>query len=338
MSRSSHPDLTPVVQPLVSIVMPCFNAEPWIGAALESVLSQTWRRWEAIVVDDGSKDESLAIARRFESSQVRVLQHDNAGAAATRNRAYDVCQGDFIQYLDADDILAPDKIALQIQRLTCSDGDGCVSSGTWRRFQTDIAQASTPAPKEMHDMEPVEWLIWSWSTGTMMHPAAWLVPRAIADAAGRWDESLSLNDDGEYFGRVVLSSRRILHCEAATTYYRSGMTSSLSAMRCENAWLSAMRSFDLCTQHLLAYENSPRSRLACANLYQRFVFDVFPHAPVIISNAEKRIRDLGGSDRMIAGGSMLRVLAKLIGWKRAKKLKLLVQRIIAKQSSTSIVA
>ncbi len=237
--------------PLVSILMPCYNAEPWLAAALQSVVAQTWPRWEAIVVDDGSNDNSLAIARQFESPRVKVLQQTNSGAAAARNRAYEICQGDFIQYLDADDLLSVNKIALQVDRLTCSDGCGYVSSTTWRRFETVVEQASIAAPRGMRNMEPIEWLILSWSSGEMMHPGAWLVPRSIADAAGRWDESLTLNDDGEYFGRVVLSSRGIRHCEAATSYYRSGIPSSLSATKGEKAWRSALRSFELCSQHLL---------------------------------------------------------------------------------------
>src|SRR5713101_6428833 len=105
----------PVVKPLVSILIPAYNAQSWIGETLQSAISQTWDRKEIIVVDDGSKDDTLAIARQFESCGVRVVTQKNQGAAAARNKAFSLSQGDFIQWLDADDLLASDKITKQLE-------------------------------------------------------------------------------------------------------------------------------------------------------------------------------------------------------------------------------
>jgi len=74
--------------PLVSILIPAYNAEPWIADTLKSVVGQTWINKEIILVDDGSKDATLALARQFESSTVRVVQQENGGPAAARNHAY----------------------------------------------------------------------------------------------------------------------------------------------------------------------------------------------------------------------------------------------------------
>ncbi len=96
------------MKPLVSILIPCYNAEAWLAQTLESALAQTWSPTEIIVVDDGSKDRSLEIAKAFEPRGVKVISQHNQGASAARNRAFQESQGDFIQYLDADDLLAPD--------------------------------------------------------------------------------------------------------------------------------------------------------------------------------------------------------------------------------------
>ncbi len=104
-------------QPLVSIIIPCFNAEQWLAGTLQSALAQTWPRTEIIVVDDGSSDQSVAVAQSFEAKGVRLLTQINAGAGVARNTGLAVAQGDFIQYLDADDLLSPDKIATQIDWL-----------------------------------------------------------------------------------------------------------------------------------------------------------------------------------------------------------------------------
>src|SRR5438132_2627679 len=103
------------MQPLVSILIPAFNAERWIADTIESALGQTWQRKEIIVIDDGSTDQTLAIARQFACKAVSVTTQLNQGAAAARNKALSLSQGEYIQWLDSDDLLAPDKIAKQMQ-------------------------------------------------------------------------------------------------------------------------------------------------------------------------------------------------------------------------------
>src|SRR5262252_8996544 len=100
-----------MVLPLVSILIPSFNAERWIRQTLESAVNQDYSHKEVILVDDGSTDRTLEIARTFESRVVRVIAQSNSGAPAARNRALAHAQGEYIQWLDADDLLAPSKIS-----------------------------------------------------------------------------------------------------------------------------------------------------------------------------------------------------------------------------------
>src|SRR5208282_3082860 len=97
-------------KPSVSILIPAYNAQEWIANTLRSAIAQTWEPKEIIVVDDGSADQTFAIARQFESDAVRVVTQRNQGAAAARNHAFALSRGEYIQWLDADDLLAPDKI------------------------------------------------------------------------------------------------------------------------------------------------------------------------------------------------------------------------------------
>jgi glycosyltransferase involved in cell wall biosynthesis len=92
------------MKPLVSILLPAYNAEAWLSDTLRSAIAQTWQEKEIIVVDDGSADQTLAIARQFESDRLTVVTQKNQGAAATRNNAYSLSHGDYIQWLDADDL------------------------------------------------------------------------------------------------------------------------------------------------------------------------------------------------------------------------------------------
>src|ERR1700719_2926400 len=104
-----------MMEPLVSILVPAYNAQQWIADTLASALAQTWPKKEIIVVDDGSTDRTLQVAKQFASKTVRIITQANQGASVARNTAYSLCQGDYIQWLDADDLLDPDKIQRQMQ-------------------------------------------------------------------------------------------------------------------------------------------------------------------------------------------------------------------------------
>src|SRR4051812_14036077 len=95
----------PMSAPLVSILIPCRNAEPWLAATLESALAQTHPATEIILVDDGSTDGSLELAHSFAARGVRIATQANAGASAARNHAFRESRGEFIQFLDADDLI-----------------------------------------------------------------------------------------------------------------------------------------------------------------------------------------------------------------------------------------
>jgi glycosyltransferase involved in cell wall biosynthesis len=306
------------MKPLVSILIPAYNAEKWIASTLESALAQTWLDKEIIVVDDGSTDNTRAIALSFESSIVKVIDQENQGASAARNRALQEAQGDFIQYLDADDLLAADKIERQVKILSQEENFNCVAAGEWGRFFNSPTEASFIPELFWQDMLPVDWFISCWGEGGMMHPAVWLIPRAIAQIAGYWNEALTLNDDGEYFCRVILASQGVKFCSGAKSYYRSGVENSLSSNISKKAWSSAFTACELCTNHLLAKEDSPRTRRACANAFQRIVYDVYPDLKDLAQQAEAKVRSLGGSNILPPSGFLLRLLSKVVGWKRAK--------------------
>jgi glycosyltransferase involved in cell wall biosynthesis len=101
---------------LVSIITPMYNAARFVGQAIESVLAQAYPRWEMLVVDDGSRDNSYDIAMAYakKDSRINVLRQDNAGSAAARNRALSRAQGRYIVFLDADDLLYASFLGAQI--------------------------------------------------------------------------------------------------------------------------------------------------------------------------------------------------------------------------------
>jgi glycosyltransferase involved in cell wall biosynthesis len=305
----------------VSVIIPCHNAEPWLAPAIESVLAQTWPDREVIVIDDGSTDGSLALARRFESRGVRVIGQPNRGAAAARNAGLREASGRFIQFLDADDLLAPGKIEAQMKRLE-DTGDRTLASGAWARFHLDPAEADFTPQANWRDLSGVEFLQIHYERICMMHPAAWLAPRALLDRTGPWDESLSLNDDGEYFARAMLAADTIVFCPEARSFYRSGRPGTLSGRKDRRALDSLYRSTELIVSRLLAADASPRSTAAAAFAWKWIAFETYPTAPDRSLAAEKNSRALGGSNRPLPAGGRFQLASKFLGWRLAKRLTL----------------
>ncbi len=308
--------------PLVSILIPCYNAAPFLAETLQSALAQTWPNSEIIVVDDGSSDDSCAIARIFADRGVRLVEQANQGAAAARNHALRISRGDYIQYLDADDLISPDKIHLQMELLAQRPSDA-LATCAWGRFRGELSQARFVNDEVFRDFSAIEFLVLAGETGAMMHPSAWLSPRSVLEKAGPWDERLSLNDDGEYFCRVALAGNGLHFCAdpAVKSYYRSGIPTSLSKRRNAAARRSQFLSLELITAALLRAEDTPRTRAACAGYWRRFVFDFYPHPVALIRRAEEAVEAMGGTVGSPRMGPKTALLARIIGWRLLWRLR-----------------
>lgn len=108
------------VLPYVSVIMPAYNAERFIGAAVRSVMNQTFTDWELLVIDDGSSDSTCDIVRALaaEDDRIKLLVNDkNMGVAKTRNRGFDICRGQYVALLDSDDVWYPEKLKKQLEKL-----------------------------------------------------------------------------------------------------------------------------------------------------------------------------------------------------------------------------
>jgi glycosyltransferase involved in cell wall biosynthesis len=304
--------------PRVSILIPCYNAGRWVRETIESALRQTWSNCEIIVVDDGSSDDSVVIARHFSPRGVRVLTQENRGAAAARNTAFRASTGTFIQFLDADDVLAPDKIERQMEILQ-HETEPVLCSGRWGRFTDSIEQADFRDEPNFRDLSGIEFLQIFYETSAMMQPAAWLSPRPLLEAIGPWDEKLSLNDDGEYFARAMLHAKRIRFCPAARVYYRSHVRSSLSRRRDPKAMQSLFQAAESTLSHLWAADQSDRTKAAVAYGWKWMAFELYPESPMLSRIAEQRSRSYGGSNRPLPAGPKFQIVARLLGWRLAKR-------------------
>lgn len=314
---------------LVSIIVPVYNAERWLVATLECIVHQTYPHVEAIVVDDGSQDDSLQIARRFEGPNVRVLQQPNCGACAARNRGLAAAQGDWIQFIDGDDLMAYDKVEAQMTRLRNAP-PRTTALCRWERFYDDSGDASPPEidvsfedKAYYRDYEdPADWTLIGARGDGMFPPHAWLAPRSVVDDAGPWDESLKLNQDGEFFNRVALASERILFCHDARVYYRSGLPGSISQRRTADALASKYTSVQKIVEQILDAENTLRTRRSCSIALRAYAYEAYPTLRTEPNEAYRWAESLDANADYLPGGSTLyQHLHQWLGWKTSRCLR-----------------
>jgi glycosyltransferase involved in cell wall biosynthesis len=204
-------------EPLVSIVIPCYNAQRWVGAAIESALRQTYRRIEVIVVDDGSSDRSLDIIKQF-APGITWVSTANRGPSAARNAGLRIAKGEWIQFLDADDLLHPEKVRLSLA--AWQNHQLCefvwarkieVEQGFSLTRDADVPGADVLNPQVTLSRDALP----------PYHVAtAAMLGRALIDRVGDWNESIKGWEDVEYQARIAARFPLHARMEIPLYFYR----------------------------------------------------------------------------------------------------------------------
>ena len=188
-------------RPRVTIGIPCFNAERWLRGAIESALAQTWPDREVIVVDDGSTDASVAVAQAF-GDRIRLLRTDHRGANHARNEALRHATGQWIQFLDADDWLEPQKIERQLAE---SGRAEVIYSPVWIEENGVRTRSDTSPELDLYS----QWFAWHLpQTGG----ALWRCEALVV--AGGWKEDQPCCQEHEAYLRAIKTG---LHFSFAPT-------------------------------------------------------------------------------------------------------------------------
>jgi glycosyltransferase involved in cell wall biosynthesis len=216
-----------VTVPAVSFVMPAYNAGAWIGAAISSVLTQSDHDVELVVVDDGSTDDTYAIAEGF-GDRITLVHQDNAGLSAARNVAIQHCAGDFIGLCDSDDILLPNYVAAVRETLASAPGRTWVTSRSVALTDDGLEEfQSFPFGEIGRDGQRQAIL-----QGNFVSIFS-VFPRAMVDEIGVFDEALRRCEDWEYWARAIHSGWRVAFQPKVAACYRrqgSGLSANTEAM------------------------------------------------------------------------------------------------------------
>lgn len=315
--------------PLVSIIIPMYNAEKFIKETIESCLSQTHKNYEIIVVDDESSDNSCKIVETFSDKydNIKLFIQKNSGAQKARNLGIEKSKGEYLQFLDADDILSKDKISSQVE-LAKKYGKNCLYSCKFERFIDSIDKSTYQ--KKLIDKsfdKPIEWLIVSWSNGGMGQTSIWLISRILVNKIGMWNEDLTKNQDGEYFCRAILNSKKIIFSHTSKVYYRITGNTSISYQMNRKASLATLYSYDLYSKHIKKFKNLELNKALAFN-YISFINHFYPNFNDLLEEAEEKINILGFklNDFNLPGN--LGKLSNIIGFKNALRVRNIIRKRI----------
>lgn len=294
---------------------------------MQSALAQTWPNKEIVVIDDGSRDRTLSIARRFASKNVSVITQQNQGGSAARNKAFELCQGDYIQWLDADDLLAPDKIAKQMAAADRAANKRILFSCPWGYFIYRPHRAWFTPTCLWTDLTPLEWLRRKWETNSHMNPATWLVSRELTEVAGPWDRRLISGEDGEYFCRVITASDHICFVPDTKVLYRTTASTGSYIGRSNKKMESVFLCMQLEIDHVLSLDNGERTRAACVKFLQTWLRNFYPDRLDIVAQAETLATTLGGRLETPRLRWKYAWIQKLFGFELAKRSSVLMPRL-----------
>lgn len=308
----------------VSILIPLYNAEAFIAESINSLLKQTYPNIELIIVDDGSSDNSFDVAKKFESENVRVFQQNNKGACAARNKAFELSTGDYINFFDADDLMSTKKIENQMQ-LVNKYGDDYIYSSQWIPFIENPGDIEKQPNLIDQSFENVcDWLRTSWTNNLSAQTGIWLTPRKIVESVGGWDESLKVNQDGDFFFRALLKSKQVKFAKNALVYYRRELSGSISNTNIPERAESILKSYKK-YEEVLKIDDSYEMKKALAYNYIRFIYTFYPSYPYLITKARDYIDNLGVNEKWNVGGEKFKKLSNLIGFFNALKLRKVVK-------------
>ncbi|RZK09963.1 MAG: glycosyltransferase family 2 protein [Flavobacterium sp.] len=313
----------------VSVIIPLYNAEKFIEETIQSVINQTCKNIEIIIIDDGSTDSSYSVAQNYVGDFITVVKQENAGASAARNRGLRLAKGEYIQFLDADDLLSATKIEEQIKSLHQLSNYVAVCNTIHFTEKIDLAQL-TPNRYEksflMNSNNPADFLVKLWGGyskyGSMVSIHAWLTPKKIIEASGPWNEALSYDDDGEFFARVLLRSDGIAYNDNVFSYYRKQSSSTLSDLD-SNERLTSMLDSVLSKQNqLLKKKSDYNAQLALYKMLTGVALKCLPKNIKLYRTAIKARPKIDAKNyQPSVGGPITQRLAEIFGWKAIRILQ-----------------
>jgi glycosyltransferase involved in cell wall biosynthesis len=309
----------------VSVIIPIYNAMPFLKETLASLNKQSYQNLEIIAIDDGSTDGSLEYLKSLDLTNLIINNNVGKGACAARNYGLELATGVYIQYLDADDLLSKDKIEQQVEVLknklsyiaVCHTKHFFGSIDDGKITDTDFLY-STDKPKDfllnLYGADGIH--------HNMVQTSAWLTPKVLIENAGPWDETLSKDQDGEFFCRVVSRAEGVIYTPKVLNYYRKHIKGGNIANQKQKKHLQSQLYAVLSkSQQFEGLESTAPYKKAFALQYKILAINAYPEFKELSQKALKQSDNFGGSKFLpVLGGKIIEFIKHVFGWKVAKYL------------------
>ncbi|MDJ0534564.1 MAG: glycosyltransferase [Xenococcaceae cyanobacterium MO_207.B15] len=252
------------MEKLVSIIIPCFNKEKWLKEAIDSCLNQTYPHIEVIVIDDGSTDNSLEIIKSY-GTKIIWETGENRGANYARNRGFVLSSGSYIQYLDADDYLLPEKIERQVNFLEETGADVVYSDEKHIRYLPDGKSLITDIKFDGLPEDTLELFLFC---KVYIQTANPLFKREIVANSSGWDETLKAAQDIDFFRSVAMDGARFIYQPGCYLVYRRYESDDRITCNLANVWKFRLLATEKAEKKLLELDKlSTKYKKALAYFY-----------------------------------------------------------------------
>jgi len=310
-------------RPEVSVVIPCHNAAGWVGEAVRSALDQAGVRREVIVVDDGSTDGTAEKIEEIFGERGHLIRSGHAGVSRARTLGTERAMGDFLQYLDSDDLLAPGKFYRQVEALREKGGE--VAYGGWQEFvreEDGRHRMGAVRDEGIGERSETALLTRFWSP-----PAAYLFARRIVEKVGGWHPELPVIQDARFAWECARRGGRFVRTPGVTAFYHRNAGGSLST-RDRRAFLSDCLRNAVEVQGIWEQEGgvSPERRRALLEAFAHVARGSFDPFPDLFEAAWRRLEALSPNWRPDVPPA-LALLSRCIGYRRAERVASIVRRL-----------
>lgn len=226
--------------PIVSVVIPVYNGEKTIKETIESVLFQSFADFELLVINDGSTDSTLNVVSTFKDPRLKVFSYPNAGLAASRNRGISLASGNYISFIDADDLWTPDKLEAQVNAL--QENPPAALAYSWTDYIYESGQFFRQGPHFNFSGDVFAKLLLSDFVGNGSNP---LIRKQVFSEVGGFDESLNAVEDWDMWLRlaarypfVAVPSPQILYRQSPTSMSANPRKMEVASLRVINRALA----------------------------------------------------------------------------------------------------
>ncbi len=213
---------------IISVIIPCYNQAEFLSKAVASLQAQTHEEWEAIIVDDGSTDNSFAIAKSLamQDKRIRVYKQSNGGSGSARNNGLEHAKGEYIQFLDADDTIAPNKFADQVSAMEQQNADISYTDFSFFNSNGYIDKARSTRINYCK-------VLTRWGIGYSVPIHAFLYKRSLIGST-RFDADIRLREDWYWALNMLGRAKHFIHVPICGAYYYqnvNGKTGSVVRMQ-----------------------------------------------------------------------------------------------------------